>query len=185
MTLNNEQYERIARRLDGEELSLSAEESAAAAEIRAGETALGTALGEPAVPHRAMARAQRLLRSATARRVVVRARFIGLAAAGAAVAAALLIALALRVAGPPGGPVAAPPNNGIASAAVPVDVWLGAMSTPPGGAAIHLLSGEMDRFEADLAGSRPAGAMDRQMDSVQQDIDRFWTDDSSAETSEM
>jgi hypothetical protein len=185
MTLNNEQYERIARWLDGEMVSLTDEESAAAGEVRSGEARLRTALGAEAVPHRAMASARRTLRAATGRRVVLRARFIGAFAAGAAIAAALFITLVLRHAGPPNTPVGETPGREVAKADVPVDVWLGALEAPPGGVAINLLCGEMDQFEAELAESKPPGAMDRQIDTMQQDIDQFWTEDGSSETPEM
>jgi hypothetical protein len=103
---------------------------------------------------------------------------VGAFAAGAAVAAAILIALMARLASPPGRPVDSHPGDQIANADVPLDVW---MTGPPGGEAIHLLAGQLDQFEADLSVSKPVPVMDRQIDSIQRDIDNFWTEDSSSE----
>jgi hypothetical protein len=177
MELNSEQYERIARWLDGEGVALSGEELAAAGEVRSGEAVLRARLGEAAVPARAMARARRRLRAAAAGRPAVRGRFIGVAAAGAALAASIVVAWALRA----GGPAPLPQPGG---GAVPVAVWLGAMEVPPGGEAIHLLAGELDRFEAELAISRTPATVDWQLDTVQQEIDSFWQDEPSWETPE-
>jgi len=175
MELNSEQYERIARRLDGETVELTAEEQAAASEIQSGEAALRRSLGEEAVPARALARARRQVRAATGRRFVARARFVGVAAAGLAVAAAIVIAWAIRLHGPPA-PHARP--------AVPAEVWAQAIAEPPGGEAIQFLSRELDRFEAELAVSRPPASEDWQIDSVQREIDTFWRDEPSVEIPE-
>jgi hypothetical protein len=182
MELNSEQYERIGRWLDGERVELAPEELAAAQEVRAGESALKAALGEPAFPRRAMARVSRRMQAALAARPAargrwvgdtpraVRGRYIGVAAAGAAVAAALILAWAVRLHQPQ---VPLPPGGG----SIPLDEWVRAMEVPPGGDAIHLLAREVDRFEAELAVSWTPPALDWQMDSVQDDINNFWQDD--------
>ena len=174
MELRSEQYERIALRLDGEAVDLTAEELAAAREIQAGEAALQRSLGAPAVPARALARARRQLRAATGRRIAVRARFVGVAAAGVAIAAAIVVAWAIRLHGPP-----APPTL----PAVPPEVWAQAIAEPPGGEAIQFLSRELDRFEAELAVSKPP-SVDWQIDSVQHEIDNFWREEPPVEVPE-
>ena len=174
MELNEKQYERIALWLDGQPADLTADERAAAEEIRSGEAALRIAMPVEAVPARAMAAARRKVRAATVRHIAVRGRFIGVAAAGAAVAAALVIAWTLRVPNPP---VRAP---GMAhKVTVPPEVWAQAIGEPLGGEAIQGLARELDGFEAELAVFSAPVPADWQVDAVQHEIDDFWKDDSS------
>jgi hypothetical protein len=183
MELNSEQYERIARWLDGEAVELAPEERAAAREVRAGEAGLKAALGEPAAPARAMERASRRLRAAlsarpgAAARRAVRGRYIAVAAAGAAVAAALVIVSALGLRAPQ-------PAWPAGDVSVPTYVWVGTLEDPPGGVAIHMLAREVDRFAADLAVSRAPSVMDWQIDSVQHELDNFWQEEPSWEPPE-
>lgn len=182
MELNSEQYERIARRLDGERTELSPAEQAAAMEIVADEATLAVALGEPVVPARAMARASRRLQASLAARPAVtqrhaatarpgvRGRFIAVVAAGAAVAAAILMVWAFRAREP--------------QAPTPSDVPVDYLVRVPGGEAIQSLAREVDRFEADLAVSRAPAVVDWQIDSVQHEIDTFWQDEAPWEVPE-
>jgi len=153
MELNSEQYERIGLWLDGEAVELTPEEQAVAREIRAGEASLAGAMREPAVPGKTMRRARRAIRSAAGRRWAVRARFIAVAGAGAAVAAAILVAWAIRL-------QTATMNGSSPQGTDLVDAWVQATQEPPGREAIHQLSRELDRFEADLAVSHPPETVD-------------------------
>ncbi len=175
MELNGDQYERIGLWLDGEAVELTPEEQAVAREIRAGEASLAGAMGAAAVPGKAMRRARRAIRSAAGRRWAVRARFVAVAGAGAAVAATILVAWAIRL------QTATTPAPGRES---DMDAWVQAIQEPPGGAAIHQLARELDRFEAELAVSRPPEIVDWQIDSVQQAIDSFWQDEPPAGASD-
>ena len=117
--------------------------------------------------------------AAAGRRTPVRARFLGLAAAGAAVAAALIVAWTLHVAGPTA-PVGGPQPNARSpprpTSPSPSTFWI---TGPPGGEAILLLSSDLDQFESELVVTKGPALMDSQFDSVQQDIDNFWSDESS------
>ena len=172
MTLTEEQYERIACWLDGESVELSGDERAAAEDIRLTEARLAGPMLDVKVPAQAMARARRRLTAATAARPVRRARFAARAVAAAAVAAAIIIALATLLNGPD---ETGRQKNG-AGVAQDVKVWVDSMEQAPGGEDIEMLAGELDELEAELAVSR-LSALDRRIESVQQEIDDFWLDE--------
>jgi hypothetical protein len=71
-TLTDEQYERVARYLDGEPVALSAEETALAAEVQAGQQMLARALPVRAEPELTQ-RLQRRFHRRRTRRTVLRA----------------------------------------------------------------------------------------------------------------
>jgi hypothetical protein len=173
MTLNEQQYERIARWLDGEALQLTAEEMSAALEVRAGEAGLAGMLADVIVPPGAMARANRRLVAATAgawRRVAVR-----WCVGAASVAAAAIIAVTVLL---HNNPTPIRPDRPLVAAAVPYDVWVGSMEPSAAGTELTVVGDELDRLQAELETPRSAMPVDRQIDSIQQDIYNFWVDDS-------
>jgi hypothetical protein len=194
MELSREQHERLASLLDGEAgggdsswppsadgQGLSEEEQAVLREIRVGEASLNAALGEPAVPPQAMARAMRRMRAALAARPAgeaaparrVRGPFVGIAAAGAAVAAAiLLIGIVHRAVIP------TKTESPVAGTEATFEYMVGV----PGGEAIQSLAREVERFEAELAVTQTPLGVDWQIDSVQNEIDSFWDDSLAGQT---
>ena len=174
MALTEEQYERIGRWLDGESVELSANERAAAEEIRGAEAHLAGPMRDVEVPARAMARARRRLVAATAR-PALRVRFVGIAAGAAAVAAAVVIALLTFLAEPDS---RKPDRNQADDQTIPVEVWVAAVQQTPGGDDIALLADELDKLEAELAWSETAQPLDRQIESLARELDQFWLEDS-------
>ena len=174
MALTEEQYERIARWLDGESVELSAEERAAAEEVRGAEARLAGPMREVEVPARAMARARRRLAAATAR-PTLRARRVAVAAGAAAVAAAAVIALLMFLGGPERQKA---DRDLVGDQTIPVEVWVATVQQTPGGDDIALLADELDKLEAELAWSESAQPLDRQIESLTRELEQFWLEDS-------
>ncbi|GAG02154.1 unnamed protein product, partial [marine sediment metagenome] len=101
MNLTEEQYARIARWLDGQDVELSAEERAVAAEVRQGEGYLAAMLDVP-LRREALDRAWRRL-AADLARPRRRALQIGYAAGAIAAAAAVVILAVTLMHSPPAG----------------------------------------------------------------------------------
>lgn len=196
MNLTEQQYERIARRLDGEDVALSAYEQAACDEIADGQAQLAPALETPAeagsavlrqtgilaqigmqekllgemldvdVPQAAIDKAWERTRFAMARPQRILFR-VGAIAASVAVAAGVLLTLTLT--GPqPGGPVA--PGMQQAEAYV---ASVAAVQDP----AIELLAAEIDQLEAEVLASAPPVSLDIGLDQAERAIEELWLDD--------
>ena len=205
MTLTNEQYERIARWLDGEAVALSPPEQQAAEQLRGDERWAGGVL-EAAAPAGLVARAQQhvlaaevrrdeaalaaLLDVAVPREVIDRAfrrvaaelarprrrrLRIGVAAASLAAAAAVLLAFGL------GRPWLRPeklisPSPQARVLAVPVEV-LSASVRQPHDPAVEMVADEIDRLEVELLAMAPPSPLDVGIDHAERAVAEFWLDD--------
>jgi len=203
MTLTHEQYERIGRVLDGEELALSDAERAAADQIRRDEARIADMLAvEP--PAAAIERAgESAMRAAIRRdeaaladlleapvppqtlqrvhrRVVAELARpqrtllrIGAVAASGAVAAAVLLAVTLSGFWPGGGG----PRGALhrpEPPAVPVEV-ISASVQEPRDVAVELLAKEIGQLEADMLAAAPA-ELDLGIDQVEKALEELWLD---------
>ena len=199
MTLTNEQYERVARRLDGEPVELTPSERSVADEVRRSEAGLAGLLDACPPPAAIDAAGQRallaqvhadeaalapLLDADVPREAVARAhrravaalarpqrRLMRIAAAAASVAAAAAVLLVVAVWNEAPGPG---PGGGatIASppARVPVEVIVASVAGPSD-PAVDLVAGEIDALEADmLASARPA-PVDMGLDQLEQALE--------------
>ena len=166
MSLNERQYERIARRLDGEQVELSAEEQAVAEEIRSGEGVVGQVM-EVSVSPRALEQARRRMaaRPVRLRRRILRFSYLS----AAAVAAILVLAVTLFWQTPTKGPSE---GNGFAAAQYVVPE-LTAQDVE-----IELLASEIDELAAELTLSDSFSGLDGSLDVIEEDIERFWLDES-------
>ncbi len=175
MNMNDEQYERIGRWLDGETIELTAEERAVALEIRRDESAMADAMLDVQVPLPAMARARKRMTVALVgqgRRVLR----IGFGAVGAAAAAAVVLAVSMLWTEPQ----AARPRQ--ASSEIPADVWIGAMTPSPQIEAINALGDAIDRLAADVVVSKPL--IDRGIESMQDELLDPWQEDAQSWSSD-
>ena len=179
MALNDGQYERIAEWLDlprggGGRVELTADERAAAEQIRRAEAELAARLACEA-PRAAMDRARRrmlaeLARPARRRPDGTRLRYIAAAAAAAAIVLGVML---FRGPGPQG------PQTPVALPNLPTDTLV-AEALKSGSADLDLLAGEIDAFEVDLlasgwpAAADPAGGLDE----LEHEIDEFWMEQS-------
>jgi hypothetical protein len=173
--LETEQYERIARSLDGSDEALSARERRVADEIRHLETALRGAL-DTRVPAVVLSRARsRLAEAARRRRRVVRFRLFS----GVAAAAGLLLAVAMAYwarglnsdrTSRPGARVANGPSGGAAG-----DAWTpavtSALETADRNADLLMLAREMNELEASTVAAVPSA--DAELDALERDFGSF------------
>jgi len=174
--LQTDEYERIARKLDGSDESLTAPEQAAAEEIRRLERDVHGKL-DTQVPSVVWSRARsRLAEGLLRRRRVVRLRlFSGLAAAAGlllAVAAAYWVrGLSTDPAGRRDAPVANRPAGGAASG----DAWAGVVAdvlqTTDRNADLLMLDREMNELEAAMVASVPSA--DAELDALERDFGTF------------
>lgn len=181
MNMNEQQYERIARWLDGEAVDLTAAEQAVAQELRRDEAAIAEAMTDVKTPLAAMARARRRMTAAAGGRRVLHLAF---GAVGAAAAAAIVLAATmLWTPTPAAGPVAG--NGGAANSAdVPPEVWVGAMAPSAQMETMSALGDAIDRLASEVAISTPALPVDHEMDSIQDELNDFWQEDPQAWGSE-
>jgi len=205
MILSEEQYERIARRLDGEAVALSETERAFAEQVRDDETHLRSFLDAlpPAgmIPrvHAHVVRAEvRRDEAALAglldadvppaaldrayRRVVAdlarpRRRLLRIGAAASAVAVAAGLLLAVGLAGLWDAPTPRTDPQPVAAAQpVPVEV-LSASIQQADDPAVDLLQAELDDLEADLLAAAPPASVDFGIDHVEQALFDLLLDD--------
>lgn len=162
MDLNNEQYEQIARKLDGSEVSLTAREQAAVEDIVRDENWLAGKLDVP-LPQQAMARARNRLAAAIAKspRKLIFAGYVA-----AVVSAAALILLTFSFIMTSSGPVG---DGEIVS--LPDDLLFAPIEN---NYAIAIISAQMDEFEADLALSDLPGEIEMQVDELMEETEEFW-----------
>jgi hypothetical protein len=159
MTVNEESYERVARRLDGEEIALSPEERALAEEIARDEAALADSLDVRA-PQAAIDRARRRMTAEMGRPSLHLLRRIAWTAAAAA---AILVVAVLAW--------HSPDKTTVPTASARH------VSAEPDDATVDLVSRQVE--DADVVVQPPA-AMDLRMEFVQQSINDFWTDELAA-----
>lgn len=167
MPWTDEQYERVARYLDGEPLELTDRELELAEEIRAGE-AVVTAGIDPRLRHRAMDKARRRMSAELARPTRRRAVLACFAAAEAvAVAAVLVIALTLQ---------------GIAPAPTPANSWtdvpleaIGLAESSEITEHISLVQQSIDLLEAELMSSITSmDPVDYEDDDLDSGLEELW-----------
>jgi len=202
--LTNEQYERIGRYLDGEELLLSDAERGVARQIGDDETHVAGMLAV-AVPAGAVERTRQGLLLAqirrdeaalanlleapvppqtfqrVRRRVVAelarpqrRLMRIGAAAASVAAAAAVLLVAVLSTTRPNRD------RNGEVAAGpqlrtVPVEVIFASVEEPKD-VAVELLAREIDQFEYDMLAAAPPAEVEMGIDQVERALEEFWLD---------
>jgi len=201
MNLTERQYERIARRLDGQAVALDRDEQAVCDEIRGDEARLAPALAVRAgptraglrradilariglqenllgkmldvdVPPAAMDRAWQRTRAALAR-PQWRPLRVGAVAASVAVVAGVLLTLTL-IGRQPADPVA--PTSSV-SQSVPTDVYVASVSAGRD-PAINLLAVEIDQLEADVVASALPASVDIGLDQAERAVEEFWLDD--------
>lgn len=163
MKPGTEQFDAVARWLDGQAVELTAQEKALAEELQANERQVGPLLEAPMDAAVLEHVRQRLRNRRVVWRRVVQLRYVASAAASAA--AVLLVALTLN----PGRPNQAPAPQA-AEAATPA----------PGFSAqeeeLVLLARDLDALEAEMTIRRtPTVAND--IDSLQSDINNFWSEE--------
>jgi hypothetical protein len=205
MNLTEQQYERVARYLDGQDLALSADERALCDEIAGDEGMLAPALAVSArqsqggirrakvlveiglhenamggildvgVPAEAMDRAWRRTQAALAR---PQRRLFGVAAAAASIAAAAAVLLVMTmIAEQPVRPTT--PNVAAtpkADRAAAAEVYLASVSAAQD-PVISFLAAEIDQLEADVLASAPPAPVDIGLDQAERAIEEFWLDD--------
>ncbi len=178
MNMNEQQYERIARWLDGETIELTPAEQAVAQEIRGDEAAIAETMTDVQTPLAAMARARRRMTAAAggAGQRVIRLAF---GAMGAAAAAAVVLAVSLVWTQPK--PLVAP---GATNHDIPAEVWIGAMTPSTQMEAIAALSDSIDRLASEVATSKSALPVDHEIESIQDELNDFWQEDPQAWASE-
>ena len=165
MEPNEQQCERIARWLDGQEVPLSAEELSEARRLRRQEAQLGRLLDVPTSPA-ALAAAQHALRHAVARsrRSVLR---IFLEVAAAAAAAVLIIALLW------------PQQASTLPGDVPTTVLFEASRHNPSHIELETIANQMDQVKAQMLASIPPMPQEglAENGSDEEDLDALWLDE--------
>lgn len=167
MLWNDEQYERVARWLDGDAVELTAAESALAEEIRAEEARLGDAL-QAAPPMVAMARARVRMIAAAAR---PRWHAVRWGLSGAAAAAAVLVAASLLWWG------GAQPQRMPGGAPLTADMLSEAYMPESQNVDLDLIADELSDMQAEMVVGLPATRDDAEMDVLQDMVDLFWLEE--------
>ena len=169
MTLNEEQYQRVGKYLDGEPITLTQEELSVVKEIEDGLVILD-GISYPQVPRRAMVRAHKRMMGELAR---PRRKPVWVAGWTAALAAAviLLVVSVLRVMET--GPL---PKQRTAML-LPVDVVAEIYASEDTNIDIDLISSKLDELEADILASGPIFVIDSELDFLEQELDFFWMQD--------
>ena len=162
MALNDAQYERIARRLDGQDVELSEQERMAAEQIRRRQVNLAAMLDVNAPP-KALAKARRRMRGAVVGRARPRRRSLYLAVATAA--AAVLVAM-----------VYLKPLASSKDVQVPTEVLFSELDR---------LAEDIQKLEAHIVTHASAGALERTLDPDEFDfqIEALWLADTTGNDS--
>ncbi len=178
MALNERQDERVARHLDGEPVELTGEELDAAREIVAAEEALAPRL-DASPPPQTLHRTARRLGAATSGGSGAR-RWIGVAAAAAAVA---IVALGVWLARPGGAPEDDRPDAPVTRAPVKPytrvpDELAAEVLTRDIDADLDVLDEQMDRIESELVLTESASEAETQLDleRLEQEIEDYAAD---------
>ncbi|MBS3820646.1 MAG: hypothetical protein GVY16_11920 [Planctomycetes bacterium] len=182
MDATEQQYERIARYLDGETVDLTDGERALAAEIRQGFTALADHL-PAAPPVESTDRARRRLVAAVAGRLRLRSIGRVMAVAGMAAAAVLVLIGAQRLWMPDApGP--------IAPSYVPTAVMRDAIENEPDTFDVELALIAEDVLQqqaefADVAQASKPTVLDGGLQDLQEELDTFWLDEQQTDSVEQ
>ncbi len=169
MELNEQQYERIGRYLDGEPVELSADELTVAQQIRTQEASLGFVL-DAALPKAAADRARRRLRVQVLRRRR-RVWTIGNTAIAAA-AATVLIASALWFQFPSDSPPAAGRSAGKL-----VRLELPAVPQTQTEVEIDMLAEELNELTEGIRIVSAETCEDGELESLEWEVDHFWLEE--------
>jgi len=168
MELDDRQYKRVARWLDGESVELTDAERSVAEEICRADLRLAGAF-EVAPTRRATERAVRRLTAALAARP---SRFTRFARPAAGIAAAIVLALAAAYLLLPPRPVLQPtPSTVSAYPETDVDLQDG------GNIDLDLIGLELDALAADMIQAEPVSTLEAGIDSLQQRLDGFWLEE--------
>jgi len=184
--MTEQQYERIARWLDGRDVALSDAERRVAEQIRDDETFVG-AMADVAPPEAALDRASRRMTAALARPSPWRR--VGWFVTAAAVAAAIIVVAAMLMYGPgPSGPTPERiPGERIVidSPGVPIDVMIREMETRiedmeesiRPGMVVEMLAGEFESIETDsVLVTAGGGTADVEIDALEDELDNILLD---------
>ncbi|HUS48147.1 MAG TPA: hypothetical protein VM098_08505 [Phycisphaerae bacterium] len=174
-TLNEEQYERVARWLDGEKVKLTPPEQDATEEICRTEADLASAL-DAASRQASMDRARRRLAAALAR-PQLRLWRIG-ALATAAAAAVVLAAVLWHPTGQP--PVTAPQLTLQVQQVQANGAYLAALEYFAADDELDMVKHDLDDLAADMALAAAPRAIDLKMEAIEKDIDEFLFEDMPA-----
>ena len=173
MELTERQYERIARRLDGEAVELDADERAVADEMHSLEAMLGGAL-DVEVPRAALQRAERRVSAEFAR---PRPRLRVLRFAAGAVAAAAMVMIAVWAAfGPTERPTPTPAD--LDAIVLSEDLLQPPEDAPD--AELALLASELSKLETEILFAPPAPGEDVELKAMEREVDEFWLEDPPA-----
>jgi anti-sigma-K factor RskA len=173
-TLNEEQYERVARWLDGEKVKLTPPEQDATEEICRAEADLASAL-DAASRQASMDRARRRLAAALARPQLRLWRIGALAAAAAAV---VLAAVLWHPTGQP--PATAPQLTPQVQRGQADGAYLAALEYFAADDELDIVKHDLDDLAADLALAAAPRAIDLKMEAIEKDIDEFLFEDTPA-----
>lgn len=169
MNIDDRQFERIARWLDGEAVDLTGDELAAAERFSRIERSLGGGL-DAAAPREALSRAGTRMLAELARPAhgIISLRRVARSAAVAAAAALLIFALLADNSGRPTPMPARAGDDGL--------LYAMAESFQPSiqNADLDVLAMQMDLLESDITVRRRASAEDIRIDELQQDIEDFF-----------
>ncbi len=166
MKLNERQYERVGRYLDGEQIELSADERTVADEIRRMEAPLPAML-EAQPSHRAIDRARRRMLSELLRPGRRTRRIIWPAAAAAAVLIAVTAVLVWRP-----DPPETPPL-------VTIEEVAGIYAGSDENVDLDLIAEELHAMEAEIVVSTPTGTLDAELYDLQETLDTFWLEEAT------
>ena len=163
MELNERQYERVGRRLDGEQIDLTPDELNAAAEIRRMETLLSAMLHAPD-SRMAIERARRKMLGELGR-PKWRTRWVLVPAA----AAAILVAITAIWLWPRDTNVPPPPVAGdeVAEIYAHLDENVD----------LDLIGEELQALEAEMIVSVPAATLDAELQDLEETLDTFWLEE--------
>ena len=169
MTLNDRQWQRVARGMDGEGVELSAEERSVLEEVRAAEQALLGRL-DVTLPAGVLAKAERRMTAELAR---PRRGIRWVYGAVAAAAVVLIVAGLLRLL-PPGSVTNKDAADPLRAAST--EQLLNSVALTEVEAEVALLDSQLSELEADLWLSRAPEPGEAKMDSIEQQLDDFWLD---------
>ncbi len=176
MAITEQQYERIALWLDGQDVTLTDAERALADEIRRDEALVGPA-ADVRAPRSALDRASRRMAAELARpaRRLRIGRFVAVAAAAAA---AIIVATALLMPDP--APVRPDTPGGDDSTVADVDTLIDEMeeSIRPE-MMVELLAGDLESLEAEMLVTAEIGEMDLEIHALEDEIDSILLDPSA------
>ncbi len=164
MNLNQEQYERIALWLDGEDVALSGEERAEAESIRQCEKQVAPLMDTPVEADTL----RRVHRTVSAGAVKRSGRRIRLVIGGAAAAAAIVLAVVLSWPHQPSGTEGLPPAED--------DIMFGSALETSSSDEIAILSDEIDSLEANIIADGTMDETEFRIDAMRQEVNEFWMD---------